>query len=78
MFEFLFSTTNEVIDTPQKAVYEIYSASPNDEGSYTCHANNAAGIVEERVYIRVEDSEVYPPCRGDVPCPVCSFLIIRD
>ncbi|XP_061934446.1 basement membrane-specific heparan sulfate proteoglycan core protein isoform X31 [Apis cerana] len=61
-------TTNEVIDTPQKAVYEIYSASPNDEGSYTCHANNAAGIVEERVYIRVEDSEVYPPCRGDVPC----------
>ncbi|XP_012342709.1 basement membrane-specific heparan sulfate proteoglycan core protein isoform X12 [Apis florea] len=62
-------TTNEVIDTPQKAVYEIYSASPNDEGSYTCHANNAAGIVEERVYIRVEDSEVYPPCRGDVPCP---------
>ncbi|XP_029051246.2 basement membrane-specific heparan sulfate proteoglycan core protein isoform X2 [Osmia bicornis bicornis] len=47
--------------TPLEAVYEINSASPDDEGSYTCHANNAAGMVEERVYIRVEDNEVYPP-----------------
>ncbi|XP_076397846.1 terribly reduced optic lobes isoform X10 [Megachile rotundata] len=54
--------------TPLSAVYEILSASPDNEGSYTCHANNAAGIVEERVHIRVEDDS-YPPCRGDVPCP---------
>ncbi|XP_034185293.1 terribly reduced optic lobes isoform X7 [Osmia lignaria lignaria] len=47
--------------TPLEAVYEINSASPDDEGSYTCHANNAAGMVEERVYIRVEDNEVYSP-----------------
>ncbi|XP_017764583.1 PREDICTED: basement membrane-specific heparan sulfate proteoglycan core protein-like isoform X4 [Eufriesea mexicana] len=51
--------TNEVTSTAQSAVYEIYSASPSDEGSYTCYANNAAGIVEERVYISVED--IYPP-----------------
>ncbi|XP_076237238.1 basement membrane-specific heparan sulfate proteoglycan core protein-like isoform X3 [Calliopsis andreniformis] len=58
------------MDTPLSAVYEILSVSPDDEGSYTCHAVNAAGISEERVYLRVDDdNEVYPPCRGDVPCP---------
>ncbi|CAK9818273.1 Basement membrane-specific heparan sulfate proteoglycan core protein [Anthophora quadrimaculata] len=54
--------------TPQSAVYEIYSASPDNEGSYTCHAKNAAGFVEERVYVRVEDNEIYSPCRGDTSC----------
>ncbi|XP_053982835.1 basement membrane-specific heparan sulfate proteoglycan core protein-like isoform X1 [Hylaeus volcanicus] len=55
--------------TPRTAVYEIYSVSDHDEGSYTCHAMNAAGVVEERVHIRIDDdNEVYPPCRGDVPC----------
>ncbi|XP_076631096.1 terribly reduced optic lobes isoform X1 [Colletes latitarsis] len=58
-----------VKDTPLSAVYEIASISDDDEGSYTCHAMNAAGIVEERVHIRIDDdNEVYPPCRGDVPC----------
>ncbi|XP_076684002.1 terribly reduced optic lobes isoform X2 [Andrena cerasifolii] len=56
--------------TPLSAVYEILSVSPSDEGSYTCLAANAAGTVEERVYVRVDDhNEVYPPCRGDMPCP---------
>ncbi|CAL7942482.1 unnamed protein product [Xylocopa violacea] len=52
---------------PLSAVYEIHSASPDDEGSYICHASNSAGIVEERVYISVEDNEIYPPCTGNCP-----------
>lgn len=59
--DFFYSKTNELTSTAQSAVYEIHSASPSDEGSYTCYANNAAGIVEERVYIRVEDTDIYPP-----------------
>ncbi|XP_076180736.1 terribly reduced optic lobes isoform X6 [Ptiloglossa arizonensis] len=56
-------------ETPLSAVYEIFSISDNDEGSYTCHAINAAGRAEERVRIHVDDdNEVYPRCRGDVPC----------
>lgn len=54
---------------PLNAVYEINYASPDDEGSYTCQAVNTAGTIEERVYVRIDDdNEVYPPCRGDVPC----------
>ncbi|XP_026667400.1 basement membrane-specific heparan sulfate proteoglycan core protein-like [Ceratina calcarata] len=62
-----FDATSPFSSKPLSAVFEIYSASIEDEGSYTCYANNAAGTVEERVYISVEDD--YPPCRGDVPCP---------
>ena len=37
------------------AIHEISSMSPDDEGSYTCTATNAAGINEERVEIRLAD-----------------------
>lgn len=54
------------------AVYEIFSVSSDDEGSYTCQATNAVGIAEERIHIRIEDDEDdSPPCsgdRGDIPC----------
>lgn len=52
------------------AVYEIYSVSPEDEGSYTCQATNAVGVSEERIQIRIEDDDNGiddPPCRGDIP-----------
>ncbi|XP_066593540.1 basement membrane-specific heparan sulfate proteoglycan core protein [Prorops nasuta] len=56
--------------TPLSAVYEIYSVSLNDEGSYTCRAINAVGVTEERIQIVIEDDNDvdYPPCRGDQPC----------
>lgn len=58
--------------TPLSAVHEIVSMTPDDEGSYTCQAVNAAGVAEERVQVRIEDDDnsvdEYPPCRGDQPC----------
>ncbi|XP_015437459.1 PREDICTED: basement membrane-specific heparan sulfate proteoglycan core protein [Dufourea novaeangliae] len=57
--------------TPLSAVYEIFSVSTNDEGSYTCHAVNAAGRVEERVHIRIEDDNE----KGDVMIPEDYFRI---
>ncbi|XP_017794098.1 PREDICTED: basement membrane-specific heparan sulfate proteoglycan core protein isoform X2 [Habropoda laboriosa] len=74
------SFNHELISLPQSAVYEIHSVSPDHEGSYSCHAKNAAGFVEESVYIRVEDNEIYPPCRGNTPCtdPVSDDSIPMD
>ncbi|XP_076230674.1 terribly reduced optic lobes isoform X32 [Nomia melanderi] len=63
-----YSTLDMNQKNPLSAVYEIFSVSHNDEGSYTCHAMNAAGMTEERVYIHIEDNEVYSPCGGDIPC----------
>lgn len=60
--------------TPLSAVYEIFSVSPDDEGSYTCRATNTVGVADERVQIRIEEENDvdYPPCtdenRGDIPC----------
>ncbi|XP_024936745.1 basement membrane-specific heparan sulfate proteoglycan core protein [Cephus cinctus] len=52
--------------SPQSAVYEILSVSPDDEDSYTCRAMNAAGIVDERIQIRIEDNRIdIRPTRGD-------------
>ncbi|XP_076230657.1 terribly reduced optic lobes isoform X13 [Nomia melanderi] len=65
---FYSSTLDMNQKNPLSAVYEIFSVSHNDEGSYTCHAMNAAGMTEERVYIHIEDNEVYSPCGGDIPC----------
>lgn len=63
---------SKTVATPQSAVYEIFSVSPDDEGSYTCQATNAVGISEERIQIRIEDdNDVDQPCtgdRGDIPC----------
>ncbi|XP_067214248.1 basement membrane-specific heparan sulfate proteoglycan core protein isoform X9 [Linepithema humile] len=61
---------SKVAVTPLSAVYEIYSVSPDDEGSYTCQATNAVGIVEERIQIRIEDDDDVPCTgeRGDIPC----------
>lgn len=50
--------------TPLSAVYEIFSVSPDDEGSYTCQATNAVGIAEERIQIRIED-DPYSNCVGE-------------
>ncbi|XP_018343803.1 PREDICTED: basement membrane-specific heparan sulfate proteoglycan core protein isoform X2 [Trachymyrmex septentrionalis] len=64
-------TYSRTAATPLSAVYEIFSVSPDDEGSYTCTATNAVGIAEERVQIRIEDDDDYVPCtgdRGDIPC----------
>ncbi|XP_018405456.1 PREDICTED: basement membrane-specific heparan sulfate proteoglycan core protein-like [Cyphomyrmex costatus] len=64
-------TYSKTAATPLTAVYEIYSVSSDDEGSYTCTATNAVGIAEERVQIRIEDDDDYVPCtgdRGDIPC----------
>ncbi|XP_018057777.1 PREDICTED: basement membrane-specific heparan sulfate proteoglycan core protein isoform X9 [Atta colombica] len=64
-------TYSRTAATPLSAVYEIFSVSPDDEGSYTCTATNAVGISEERVQIRIEDDDDYVPCtgdRGDIPC----------
>ncbi|XP_035741560.1 basement membrane-specific heparan sulfate proteoglycan core protein-like isoform X34 [Vespa mandarinia] len=53
--------------TPLSAVYEIFSVSPDDEGSYSCQASNSVGIVEDRVQIRIEDNDIEStPCRGDM------------
>ncbi|KAK0088927.1 hypothetical protein PV326_004677, partial [Microctonus aethiopoides] len=59
--------------TPLTAIHEIMSMSLDDEGSYTCTATNSAGIIEERIQVRIEDDDYndvneFPPCRGDVPC----------
>lgn len=56
--------------TPLSAVYEIFSVSSDDEGSYTCQATNAVGIAEERIQIRIEDDDDVPCTgdRGDIPC----------
>ncbi|XP_011640582.1 basement membrane-specific heparan sulfate proteoglycan core protein isoform X5 [Pogonomyrmex barbatus] len=58
--------------TPLSAVYEIFSVSPDDEGSYTCQAMNTVGIAEERIQIRIEDEDDIPCTdrgdRGDIPC----------
>lgn len=66
-------TYGKIATTPLSAVYEIFSVSPDDEGSYTCQATNAVGIAEERIQIRIEDgNDVDEPCtgdRGDIPCP---------
>ncbi|XP_069692113.1 basement membrane-specific heparan sulfate proteoglycan core protein isoform X26 [Periplaneta americana] len=43
---------------PQTAVYEITRVTKNDEGSYSCLARNAAGTVEERLHLTVEENEV--------------------
>lgn len=65
-----YSEHSKVAVTPLSAVYEIYSVSPDDEGSYTCQATNAVGIVEERIQIRIEDDDDVPCTgdRGDIPC----------
>ncbi|XP_032663569.1 basement membrane-specific heparan sulfate proteoglycan core protein-like isoform X7 [Odontomachus brunneus] len=69
----VYDTYSRKAATPLSAVYEIFSVSPNDEGSYTCQATNAVGIAEERIQIRIEDdNDVDEPCtgdRGDIPCP---------
>nr|XP_050845973.1 basement membrane-specific heparan sulfate proteoglycan core protein isoform X24 [Vespula vulgaris] len=55
--------------TPLSAVYEIFSVSSDDEGSYSCQASNSVGIVEDRVQIRIEDNDIdSTPCRGDMTC----------
>ncbi|XP_070527632.1 basement membrane-specific heparan sulfate proteoglycan core protein isoform X2 [Cardiocondyla obscurior] len=56
--------------TPLSAVYEIFSVSSDDEGSYTCQATNIVGIAEERIQIRIEDDDDVPCTgdRGDIPC----------
>ncbi|XP_071582302.1 basement membrane-specific heparan sulfate proteoglycan core protein isoform X3 [Temnothorax nylanderi] len=56
--------------TPLSAVYEIFSVSLDDEGSYTCQATNTVGITEERIQIRIEDDDDVPCTgdRGDIPC----------
>ncbi|XP_023290722.1 basement membrane-specific heparan sulfate proteoglycan core protein [Orussus abietinus] len=64
----LYGPLDRTAATPLSAVYEIFSVSPDDEGSYTCQATNAAGITEERVQIRIEDTPTYP-CRGDQCAP---------
>ncbi|XP_076378245.1 terribly reduced optic lobes isoform X1 [Megalopta genalis] len=66
----------EMKATPQSAVYDIQSVSHNDEGSYTCHAMNAAGIMEERVHIRIEDdNEVDPDPNGPIIVSENNFKI---
>ncbi|XP_078043463.1 terribly reduced optic lobes isoform X5 [Augochlora pura] len=66
----------EMKATPQSAVYDIQSVSHNDEGSYTCHAMNAAGIMEERVHIRIEDdNEVNPDPNGPIIVSENNFKI---
>ncbi|CAL1682411.1 unnamed protein product [Lasius platythorax] len=67
----IYDTYSKTAATPLSAVYEIFSFSPDDEGSYTCQATNAVGIAEERIQIRIEDDDDYVPCtgdRGDIPC----------
>ncbi|KAI4497448.1 hypothetical protein M0802_007459 [Mischocyttarus mexicanus] len=64
-----FSRTGMKVATPLSAVYEIFSVSTDNEGSYTCQASNSVGIVEDRVQIRIEDNDIdSAPCRGDMPC----------
>ncbi|XP_025163883.1 basement membrane-specific heparan sulfate proteoglycan core protein [Harpegnathos saltator] len=70
----VYDTYSRTAATPLSAVYEIFSVSPDDEGSYTCQATNAVGIAEERIQIRIEDDNDVDnqPCtgdRGDIPCP---------
>ncbi|XP_050453317.1 basement membrane-specific heparan sulfate proteoglycan core protein isoform X8 [Cataglyphis hispanica] len=67
----IHDTYSRTAATPLSAVYEIFSVSSDDEGSYTCQATNAVGIAEERIQIRIEDDDDYAPCtgeRGDIPC----------
>uniref|UniRef100_A0A1B6EDX6 Basement membrane-specific heparan sulfate proteoglycan core protein n=1 Tax=Clastoptera arizonana TaxID=38151 RepID=A0A1B6EDX6_9HEMI len=47
------------------AVYEIPSVTEDDDGSYTCVAENSAGPVEERIQLIV--SRDSGPRRGDIP-----------
>ncbi|RLU19726.1 hypothetical protein DMN91_008283 [Ooceraea biroi] len=68
----IHDTYSRTAATPLSAVYEIFSVSPDDEGSYTCQATNTVGIAEERIQIRIEDDDGdSAPCtgdRGDIPC----------
>ncbi|XP_072758581.1 basement membrane-specific heparan sulfate proteoglycan core protein isoform X10 [Anoplolepis gracilipes] len=67
----IHDTYSRTAATPLSAVYEIFSVSSDDEGSYTCQATNTVGIAEERIQIRIEDDEDDVPCtgdRGDIPC----------
>ncbi|XP_070153239.1 basement membrane-specific heparan sulfate proteoglycan core protein isoform X5 [Polyergus mexicanus] len=67
----VYDTYSRTAATPLSAVYEIFSVSSDDEGSYTCQATNAVGIAEERIQIRIDDDDDYAPCtgeRGDIPC----------
>lgn len=80
-------TYSRTAATPLSAVYEIFSVSADDEGSYTCQATNAVGIAEERIQIRIEDDDDVPCTgdRGDIPCdddrqqpqpdPVCITIL---
>ncbi|KAK7791103.1 hypothetical protein R5R35_012915 [Gryllus longicercus] len=51
------------------AVYEIIRVTKLDEGSYSCRATNAAGSVEERLLLTVEEANVIPgdPYRPERP-----------
>lgn len=68
----LFTPFRATAATPLTAIHEIMHMSLDDEGSYTCQATNAAGIIEDRVQVLIEDEDndvnEVPPCRGDVPC----------
>ena len=67
---FIFSNTEPVTSAlPQTAVYEITRVTKADEGSYSCLARNAAGTMEERLHLTVEENEVNGgqfPNRGDI------------
>lgn len=50
-------------------MYEITHVTKADEGSYSCLARNAAGTMEERLHLTVEENEVtggQNPNRGDI------------
>ncbi|KAK7067002.1 hypothetical protein SK128_024180, partial [Halocaridina rubra] len=47
--------------TPSVALYEIASASRNDEGTYQCSAKNAAGMSEERLQLIIDEDGVGAP-----------------
>ncbi|XP_024875337.1 basement membrane-specific heparan sulfate proteoglycan core protein-like isoform X2 [Temnothorax curvispinosus] len=66
----IHDTYSRAAATPLSAVYEIFSVSLDDEGSYTCQATNTVGITEERIQIRIEDDDDVPCTgdRGDIPC----------
>ncbi|KAL1116702.1 hypothetical protein AAG570_005174 [Ranatra chinensis] len=54
-------------DRYPEAEYEVYSVSREDEGTYTCVAENKAGRTEARVQVMINDNEVSYPHRGDIP-----------
>lgn len=57
----MYRTRTKTSETHNVAVIEIIRASKADEGTYSCYAKNAAGVVEERLYLSVDEG------RGDIP-----------